>query len=100
MATTSQGRSPELTAQQYIEKYRSVGYCFWAVIDRQRHIFPGLYRLFDQQGVDRRAEVERWRENSGARDLQERPLRLARLIDLKGLVSRLAPENIPSQYVA
>ncbi len=61
MASKGGVRSPGLIEQQvkgYIEEYSSVGYCFWAVIHRQHHIFLGLCGLLDQQDVDGQAEVE------------------------------------------
>ncbi len=111
MATKGGVRSPELIEQQvkgYIEEYSSVGYCFWAVIHRQRHIFLGLCGLLDQQDVDGQAEVEvaytfakeYWNQGlateaaMACRDYGFQHLGRSRFVSL------ILPDNLPSQRVA
>ena len=111
MASKGGIRSPEQTEQQvkgYIEEYSSVGYCFWAVIHRQRSRFIGLCGLLDQQTVDGKAEVEVaytlskecWNQGLATEAAQACKEYGFRVLGLRRLVSLIAPDNLPSQRVA
>ena len=41
-----------------IEEYRTLGYCFWAVMHRQHHQFIGVCGLLARRDVNGQAEVE------------------------------------------
>ena len=111
MASKGGIRSPTLTRQQltgYIEEYRTVGYCFWAVIHRQQQRFIGLCGLLDQQDVAGRAEVEvaytlakaYWNQGLATEAAQACKDYGFQVLGLTRLVSLIAPENILSQRVA
>lgn len=111
MASKGGVRSPEQTEQHftgYLEEYRTIGYCFWAVIHRHHRNFIGLCGLLDHPDVDGQAEIEvaytlakdYWKQGlatEAARACKDYGFqRLGR----SRVVSLIAPDNLASQRVA